>query len=245
MKTKVLLEKVSLHPAKLPIKVFKHPMIMRFLMRWSVAFCIHLILMNTSSSAQTVNLSDSLNKVFKNKPKPSLKLDFRNSFISGRTAQIGGIKGGVSFGKTFQLGVGYSWLYSDLNQEIQGPQGVESARVVFRYLGPYVEYSFFRKGPWETMVTANLGYGRIFLDTDGRKGAQRVFETGALVYEPTIGFEYKILNLVGIGAGYGYRLTVRGNRNIEQNFTAPVYVIRFRIILDRFEPLIEKTFGKE
>lgn len=196
------------------------------------------------SEAQTMNLSDSLEKVFRNKPKPSLKLDFRNSFISGRTAQIGGIKAGVSFGKTLNLGLGYSWLYSNLFQETNFNGFSIDSRVVFRYFSPYLEYSFFRKGPWETMVTANMGYGKIFLDTDGTRGGSRKFETGAFIYEPTIGFEYKIFNLVGIGAGYGYRLVIRGNRNIDQNFTAPVYVIRFRIILDRFEPLFEKMRGK-
>ena len=214
-------------------------------MRRIIGLGIILIVVSVRVHAQSVNLSDSLVKVFRNKPTPSLKLDFRNSFISGRTAQIGGVKGGVAFGKTMNVGLGYSWLYSDVNQEYYDGDNLRSGRVVFRYLGPYVEYSFFRKGPWESMVTANVGYGRIFLDTDGRRGSERRFESGVFVYEPTIGFEYKILNLIGIGAGYGYRLAIRGNRDVEQSFTAPVYVLRFRLILDRFEPKIKEWLGKE
>lgn len=200
--------------------------------------------MSASVLAQSVNLSDSLVKVFRNKPTPSLKLDFRNSFVSGRTAQIGGVKGGLAFGKTMNVGIGYSWLYSDLNQEYYDRGNLRSGRVAFRYLGPYVEYSFFRKGVWESMVTANVGYGKIFLDTDGRRGNDKLFESGVFVYEPTIGFEYKIFNLIGVGAGYGYRLAIRGNRDVEQSFTAPVYVLRFRIILDRFEPQLKEFFQK-
>ena len=107
-------------------------------------------------NGQSMNLSDSLKQVFRNKPFPVLKLDFRNSFVTGKSAQIGGVKAGVSFGPTLSLGLGYSWLHSDFFQEIERNGNVEKARVTFRFLGPFVEYSFFRKYPWEAMVTASL-----------------------------------------------------------------------------------------
>lgn len=183
-------------------------------------------------TAQSVNLSDSLQKVFKNKPVPSFKLDFRNSLISGKSAQIGGVKAGLAFGNTMGIGVGYSWLYSKHEQRIMRNGVDQNARIKIRTFGPYMEYSFFRKGNWESSVTAQVGLGKIFLDPDGKEGAEQIFPTRVFVYEPTIGFEYKIGGLVGVGLGYGYRLVLRNNRDIEQNFTAPVYVIRFRLILD-------------
>jgi hypothetical protein len=195
--------------------------------------------------AQSVNLSDSLYQVFKNKPKPSLKLDFRNSFITGSTVQIGGVKAGMSFGKSMNIGLGYSWLYSHFDQVYFEKEVEKTGRLRMRYLGPYLEYSFYRKNPWETMVTANVGYGSIFLDPNGKRSGERMFEARAFVYEPTIAFEYKISNLIGVGAGYGYRFVIRGNRDIEQQFTAPVYVLRFRLILDRFEKLWKDRIGKE
>jgi hypothetical protein len=210
-----------------------------------IVLIILLLQWSVFSRAQSVNLSDSLYQVFRNKPKPSLKLDFRNSFITGSTVQIGGVKAGMSFGKTLNLGVGYSWLYSHFDQ-VYFQEGIEKiGRLRMRYLGPYVEYSFYRKNPWEAMVTANISYGSIFLDPNGRSAGERLLESGAFIYEPTIAFEYKIANLVGVGAGYGYRFVSRGNRDIEQQFTAPVYVLRFRLILDRFEKLWKDRVGKE
>lgn len=215
-------------------------------MRGWVVLALFIMVVQVKLTAQSVNLSDSLRHVFSNTPRLSLKLDFRNSFITGRSAQIGGVRAGAAFGKTMNIGLGYSWLYSDLTEDYSDRGIRRQGRVVFRYLGPYIEYSFYRKGPWESMVTANLSYGKVFLDPDGRRGRQRVYETGVFVYEPTMAFEYKILNLVGVGAGYGYRLAVRGNRDeIKQNFTAPVYVLRFRLILDRFEPHWRKMTGRE
>lgn len=210
-----------------------------------IAIGILLILWSVYARAQSVNLSDSLYQVFKNKPKPSLKLDFRNSFITGSTVQIGGVKAGMSFGKTMNIGLGYSWLYSHFDQVYFQQEVEKIGRLRMRYLGPYIEYSFYRKNPWEAMVTANVGYGSIFLDPNGKRTGERLFEARAFVYEPTIAFEYKIANLVGVGAGYGYRLVIRGNRDIEQQFTAPVYVLRFRLILDRFEKLWKDRIGKE
>lgn len=195
-------------------------------------------------NGQSVNLSDSLKQVFRNKPFPVLKLDFRNSFVTGKSAQIGGIKAGASFGPTMSVGLGYSWLHSDFFQEIEKDGNINNARVTFRFVGPFVEYSFFRKYPWEAMVTAQAGVGKIYLDPDGRSGSERIFEKQAFIYEPTIGFEYKIANLIGLGLGYGYRLVLHNSDEIEQQFTAPVFVLRTRIIFDKIWPIINEKMAK-
>jgi hypothetical protein len=44
--------------------------------------------------------------------------------------------------------------------------------------------------------------------------------------------EYKIFKLIGVGVGCGYRIMLKNNRAIEQQFTSPVYALRVRLIFD-------------
>jgi hypothetical protein len=45
-------------------------------------------------------------------------------------------------------------------------------------------------------------------------------------------FEYKIMKVLGVGVGLGYRIMLKNNRGIEQQFTSPVYALRVRLIFD-------------
>jgi hypothetical protein len=211
-------------------------------MSWLNRLVVGVLFVFTSSicEAQAVNLSDSLKGIFKTKPSPSLKLDSRNSFVTGQSARMAGIKAGVSFKKTMIVGFGYSWLLSDLKQPTPVGYGFGESRVNMRYFGPFVEYSYFRKYPWESIVCANIGYGYIFLRPTEGSSKEKIWRTNAFVYEPSMAIDYKIGGWVAVGVGLGYRLVMRGSKDIEQNFTAPVYVLRFRILFDKIEPIIRK-----
>lgn len=184
-------------------------------------------------SAQTVNLGDSLRLVFRQKKSPSFKFETRNSFITGSTAKIYGIKGGISFGKRFSLGLGYNFIGTELMQELKLSDGswVE-ADIGMNYLAPYVEYSFYQRGPWEVSVPIQLGVGKSFLCYEYRGEQIRTNRNNVVIYEPGMTFEYKILKLIGVGAGFGYRIMLKNNREIEQQFTSPVYALRLRLIFD-------------
>ena len=212
------------------------------LMSWSksIGICVLFVFTSCICAGQAVNLSDSLKDIFKSKPSPSLKLDSRNSFVTGQSARMAGIKAGVSFKKTMVIGFGYSWLLSDLKQPTPTAYGIGESRVNMRYFGPFVEYSYFRKYPWESIVVANLGYGYIFLRPTEGNSKEKIWRTNAFVYEPSMAIDYKIGGWVAVGIGLGYRLVMRGSKEIEQNFTAPVYVLRFRILFDKIEPIIRK-----
>jgi hypothetical protein len=52
--------------------------------------------------------------------------------------------------------------------------------------------------------------------------------------------EYQVLGLFGFGGGIGYRLMLKGNRELEQQFTSPMYVIRFRVLFDGVRKMIKE-----
>ena len=62
------------------------------------------------SSQGHAQLFDSIRTSLDYKPKFLVKFDTRNSFISNQYAKIHGIKVGLSFNKTTNIGVGYHWM---------------------------------------------------------------------------------------------------------------------------------------
>ena len=202
---------------------------------WVRSICTLSIFLSclTVCSAQTVNLSDSLRMVFKQKKSPSFKFDTRNSFITGSTAKVYGIKAGISYGKRFSMGLGYNFIGTELTQDLELPdQSIVSADIRMNYLAPYAEYSFYQKGPWEVSVPIQLGVGKSFLRYASNDEKVVINRNTVVIYEPGMTFEYKILKLIGVGAGFGYRIMLRNNREIEQQFTSPVYALRLRLIFD-------------
>ncbi|HEY8403271.1 MAG TPA: hypothetical protein VIK71_01545 [Flavobacteriales bacterium] len=196
--------------------------------------------------AQTVNLSDSLRHVFSLKAMPTAKLDSRNSFISGRSARVHGIKTGVSFGKRLSLGLGYNWIRKGaVHQEIRMGDNFYNADVHLRYIAPFAEYSFYKKGNWEATIPVQIGFGRSFLLYNNGYRQERLFQHGVVLYEPGMSLEYKIMNLVGVGAGLGYRIMLKNNHEIDHSFTSPMYVVRFRVIFDEIYKQAKSWYDKQ
>lgn len=195
----------------------------------AICFTVLLIALSGVVAAQRVNLSDSLRRVLRQPVTPVLKLDSRYSFVTGRSVDIWGIKAGVSFGKRLNLGAMYSWLNTPISQNVTAQDNIVSARLRLRYGGLFAEYTFYRKGPWEAMIPIQMGFGRSFLeDPEG----VRYYERPVLFYEPAMVVDYKIYNLVALGGGFGYRLLLLRNPDIDQQLTAPIYMLRARILLE-------------
>lgn len=182
--------------------------------------------------AQTINLSDSLRQVLRHKPMPTAKFDTRNSFITGKSAKVFGIKVGVSFRKTLTIGIGYNWIGTKFTEPLKIGDDLYESEIKLRYVAPFLEYSFYKKGPWEATVPVQIGFGKSFLRYSSTSGKENIHEGHVVLYEPGMAIEYKLFDVVGVGAGMGYRIMLKNNKSIEQQFTSPVYVLRIRLIFD-------------
>jgi hypothetical protein len=200
-------------------------------MRWLIIILV-CGLTTDSLHGQTINLSDSLRAVFRQRITPSFKFDTRNSFITGNTAKVYGIKAGINFGKRFSVGVGYNFIGTELQESIILNDKEVRADIQMNYIAPFVEYSFYQRGPWELSSPIQLGVGNSFLRVNDEQGSRVINRDKVVLYEPGMAFEFKILNLIGVGAGFGYRIMLKNNRGIEQQFTSPVYALRARLIFD-------------
>jgi hypothetical protein len=181
------------------------------------------------TQAQSVNLSDSLRDVFKQKATPTAAWNTWRSFVTGKSVKIQDVRLGVAFGNNLSVGIGYHWLQRGFATTAKQYDNQYSGELRFRYLAPYVEYSYFRKGRWEASVDLQLGIGKSWLETNNQ---ERVGVGNMLLYEASMGIEYKILKTVAVGGGYGYRIPLIGNKALGQNFTSPVYIFGVRLIFD-------------
>lgn len=192
-------------------------------------FCLWLNFLSLNAIGQTIQLGRTLGDLMHQKPTPAFKWDTQNSFITGKSVKVQSLKAGATFGDQLTVGMGYHWLQSDITQEVKGYR--DALPMKMRYISLFGEFVFYNKGNWEGIIPVQFGYGHSFLQTIPEQGKPvKLYKEKVLLYEPNITIEYKFSPWIGIGAGYGYRIMLKNNPNITQNFYAPLYVFRMRIL---------------
>jgi hypothetical protein len=204
---------------------------------WTLLFALFVSIYGRT---QPVNLADSLRNVFQQKPRFTAKLDSRNSFVTGRSAQIRGVKAGFSFGDRLIAGVGYNWLGTEFSEKIDTEHGTKDGRIQFRYIAPFIEYVFYKKNNWQADIPVQIGFGRSSYKYEHEGQTLTYARNNVVLYEPTMIVEYQVLGLFGFGGGIGYRLMLKGNRELDQQFTSPMYVVRFRVLFDGVRKLLHQ-----
>lgn len=207
----------------------------RVLSRWLRVFLLAMALVCFSHlKSQPVNLIDSLGALLKTTPKPLLKLDSRNSFITGVPVNLFGVKSGVQFSDRLEMGIGYQWLKSQ-HMRLISPTGSlvdvkEIAMLKFRYFVVYGEYTFFSAKHWTITVPVQIGVGNSFLLLNNEKFDRlKMKKGGVFLYEPAMLTDFHFLRYFSIGGGVGFRLMLVNNKSLSDRFTSPNYTLRFRI----------------
>ena len=178
-------------------------------------------------------LLDDMKQSFESKPKVMLKLGTRNSFISNRFVKIRDVQIGFNYKNITKIGLGYNWLATDVFRPlvIEGQIVQENkGELKMRYLAPFVEYTFLKKEKYSCAIPVQLGFGKtLFEYRNGSNELKKTKPISIAFYEPAITFEYIVLKYIGIGGGIGFRLMFIGNKRLNDNFTAPFYLLRAKI----------------
>lgn len=154
-----------------------------------------------------------------------VKFDTRNSFISNQYAKIHGIKVGLSFNKTTNIGLGYHWMPKrsiDLD-----PQNLNKIDLKFGYAIAFFEYNFYKSKRWSAEIPVQIGLGKAQY-TDVDFGVTKA-SSWIIIYEPAMTIEYKFLRYFGLGGGVGFRLAIKTDQQINESFSAPEYILRVKI----------------
>ena len=189
-----------------------------------------LIASSTAFAAMSQGLMHDIRAALGEEPLPIVKLDLRGSFISNERVQFAGIKFGLEHSARFQYGIGYSFLWSRVeNVETVPVDGAVTTRLRFGYVTPYAECAFYRKGPWELRMPVQFGFGSgsvVYDDAVGR--TRKLQKSGVFLYEPSITVQYRFLKYFGLGAGWGYRLVLR-SAPLAEGLTAPIYTFGLKV----------------
>lgn len=192
---------------------------------------------------------DSVKLALKQKPKFFLQFDSYNSIVTGSKANAPGIKIGLDYGKKIRFGVGYFKLNTDVVEKfynLKGEGDTVRAELSSHYFTVGAEYVLFRKGPWQISVPAHIGLGSSYFQyPDSVYGEQKIHRKGIVLFEPAITGHYKIIKWVGVGFGVGYRLMLKNNPEVDDNFNSPLYVIRLKIFFDEIYKSIFKPEKKK
>ncbi len=188
------------------------------------------------------NFEREIKSALKEKPRLEIKLDSRNSFISSSRVRVFGLKMGVVYDEKISFGIGYNFLFPSLDDRIVNYKnsGVR-AELFYRYWSPYLEYVFYEDKRWQLSIPVQFGIGSSFYKTDTPGASEVILKKTVMSYEPAITFQYRFLDYFGAGMGIGYRLMIVPNNTIEERFTSPVFLFKFKIYFqDFYHDLIQR-----
>lgn len=188
-----------------------------------------IVLLSSGFILQAQNFEEELRTAMKSKPTFEFKLDSRNAFISNTGVRVFGFKLGLNYDDKLSLGLGYNKLWSHPTNQINY-EGVEyKANIDYYYISPYLEYTFYRDDVWEFSIPVQFGLGESWYEFESETSKHNIHRKFVLSYEPAITVQYTFLKYFGLGAGVGYRLMIVPNRSIDEQFTSPVYIFKFKI----------------
>ncbi|MDG1766408.1 MAG: hypothetical protein P8H98_06410, partial [Flavobacteriales bacterium] len=104
------------------------------------------------------------------------------------------------------------------------------------YGSAYFEYAFHHEEDWRIILPVQLGAGMSWLQNQTGENSNRGV---VLLYEPSMAIEYSFLDYFAIGGQIGLRLMLINNRDIDKQFTAPTWGLRFRVKLGKLKRDIE------
>jgi len=188
------------------------------------------LLLPLSASAQLV---DSLGHFLHLRPRWTVGVDTRGSFISNRGVSVAGVRVGLEHGGRLRYGLGYQFLLTQVERDRpvweDGAERVVPTRLRLGYVAPYISYTFLQRRRWSMAIPVQVGVGRgslLYEDLDGdRRPLQR---TTLWVYEPLMTVQYRFWRYAAFQFGWGYRLVAR-SKGLDEQLTAPIYQLGLRL----------------
>lgn len=169
---------------------------------------------------------------------PFFSFESNNSFVGKTPAWVTGYKVGITFNGRISFGYGWYKLVSDIveNKTVQTEAGndtVVPAQLEMKYKGISMSYVYLRNEKWILSASMQPGWGKSYFEYFKSRGeSERAFEHKVSMLEIGTGVQYKVVRWVGFGAGVGYRIMMKNNPSIDQNFNTLNYYLGIRIFVD-------------
>lgn len=198
-------------------------------------FLLFIIPVLLSLPGRAQYFEEEIRSAMKSEARFVAYLDSRGAFINQNGVRVFGVKAGLQFDEKLSFGLGYNQLATNYNNTIEYQGQDRAVELRYWYLSPFVEYTFYRDRQWELIIPVQLGFGESYYQS--REPKANINYGFVISYEPAIAFQYRFLEVFGAGFGVGYRLMVIPNTQLEERFTSPVYMLKFKVY---FDDLMEK-----
>jgi hypothetical protein len=186
---------------------------------------------------------DSIKYSLKQKPKPIVKLDSKNAFITNLSVRTISVKAGIEFNKTIQFGVGYNWLNTSIKREFILQSDTILSYLKYQYFSPFINYTFYKSKKWVFAIPVQFGIGKTFYEYSTLDSkSNKLYNSVILTYEPAITAEYKPVKYVGVGLGIGYRFAFYNELKKHESFTTPLWIFIGKIY---FGEIYREVFPKK
>ena len=195
-----------------------------------------IILFDLQASSAQSHFIDSIYHALGAKPTGEIRIDGRNSFLTGSKTPISGLKAGLDFDSKFIIGIGWQWIRD--NRKPESYNSVISIndtlirKTKLHYLALYAEYTFYKTKHWQFSIMPQIGMGSTYysyehsnnelLNSVSRKST-------VFIYEPMMSGNYRITKYFGLGADLGWRFTIKNRRFVKDFLTSPIYSFHFDI----------------
>jgi hypothetical protein len=209
----------------------------------------------TCSISCSSQILDTIRELFKSKYSIDARLESRNSFINHQLIGVSGARLGVTFQRKFRIGLGLSWLDTDVKSNYFsindfGKTDTLTRYLKFVYLCYYVDFVFYKTKRWQLSVPIQTGTGLSWFQQKSNytlKGkAPKYF---LLLYEPGITVQFKVFKWFGFGTDVAYRFTLNGNTETRRQLNSPTYSFKILVWFDQLfydlapESIFTKKFG--
>ena len=178
-------------------------------------------------------------KVFlHSRPSIDARLESRYSFINNSAAKVTGVRLGMSFRRKLRVGLGYSWLDTDVYEQryitdVNGNAQFTKDYFKFGYVCFYADFVLHKTKRWQLSVPIQVGLGKYWKQYhDGLKTVQST-KRFLLLYEPGVTIQFKITRWCGLGLDICARLTLRNTNYVGNKLNSFVLAPKLLIWFDQ------------
>ncbi|MFO0320924.1 MAG: hypothetical protein ACK504_00670 [Bacteroidota bacterium] len=189
---------------------------------------------------------DTIKSLTNKKPNIGIRLESRFSFLRNELVKVSGFRVGLIFQKKLKVGIGYSWLRSNVSDDLEIINSLGNKEIVknylkFGYVAYYTDFVFYKTKRWQLSVPLQLGTGLAWFQYVNNNAKVESKKHILLLYEPGISVQFKLTRWVGLGTDIGYRFTLKNTKRIGEKLNSPTYGFKLMLWFDQLFYLIAPT----
>ncbi|MES2566624.1 MAG: hypothetical protein V4565_07145 [Bacteroidota bacterium] len=181
---------------------------------------------------------DTFKVLLHSRPSIDARLESRYSFLNHNATKVTGVRLGLSFRRKLRVGLGYSWLDTDVSDKIlitdaYGRIRYTDSYLKFGYLCYYADFVFHKTKRWQLSVPIQVGTGMYWSQYNNGLQTIKSKKRLLLFYEPGITVQFKITRWCGLGLDVCARLALRNTNYVGEKLNSFVLAPKLLIWFDQ------------